>query len=291
MATTELLQPQRDTSAPRDDSRVVTLTRPAPYRKRRGVLHVPRPVRRAIGPLVALGLWQLVCSLGVFTSTEVASPVAVFNAGRQLWASGALQSNLEISLQRVAEGLIIGVGVGVFLAVVCGLFRVLEDLLDPVVQTARAVPVVGLLPLFIIWFGVGELPKVILIAVGTTFPIYINTYAAIRGVDVKLVEAGQSFGLTGWGLVRRVILPGTLPGFLVGLRFALIGSWLLVIFAEEINAQSGLGYLLTQAQTTDRSDIMFLVLAIYAILGLITDALVRLLERRLLSWRRGFSGG
>jgi sulfonate transport system permease protein len=229
--------------------------------------------------------------LGVFTSTEVASPVAVFNAGRQLWASGALQSNLEISLQRVAEGLIIGVGAGVFLAVVCGLFRVLEDLLDPVVQTARAVPVVGLLPLFIIWFGVGELPKVILIAVGTTFPIYINTYAAIRGVDVKLVEAGQSFGLTGWGLVRRVILPGTLPGFLVGLRFALIGSWLLVIFAEEINAQSGLGYLLTQAQTTDRSDIMFLVLAIYAILGLITDALVRLLERRLLSWRRGFSGG
>jgi sulfonate transport system permease protein len=127
--------------------------------------------------------------------------------------------------------------------------------------------------------------------VGTTVPIYINTYAAIRGVDVKLVEAGQSFGLTGWGLVRRVILPGTLPGFLVGLRFALIGSWLLVIFAEEINAQSGLGYLLTQAQTTDRSDIMFLVLAIYAVLGLITDALVRLLERRLLSWRRGFSGG
>jgi sulfonate transport system permease protein len=291
MATTELLQPQQDTSGPRKASRVVTLTRPAPRPKRRGALHVPRPVRRAIGPLVALGLWQLVCSLGVFTSTEVASPVAVFDAGRQLWASGALQSNLEISLQRVAEGLIIGVGAGVFLAVVCGLFRVLEDLLDPVVQTARAVPVVGLLPLFIIWFGVGELPKVILIAVGTTFPIYINTYAAIRGVDVKLVEAGQSFGLTGWGLVRKVILPGTLPGFLVGLRFALIGSWLLVIFAEEINAQSGLGYLLTQAQTTDRSDIMFLVLAIYAVLGLITDALVRLLERRLLSWRRGFSGG
>jgi sulfonate transport system permease protein len=290
MSATDVLPRDVGSSAPRESTRALTLTRPAPYRKQRGRVHIPRPVRRAVGPLVAVGLWQLVCSLGVFTSTEVASPVAVFDAGRQLWDAGALQSNLLISLQRVAEGLSIGVLAGVFLSVVCGLFRVLEDLLDPVVQTARAVPVVGMLPLFVIWFGVGELPKVILIAVGTTFPIYLNTYAAIRGVDVKLVEAGQTFGLNRRGLVRRVILPGTLPGFLVGLRFALIGSWLLVIFAEEINAQSGLGYLLTQAQTTDRSDIMFLVLAIYAVLGLITDALVRLLERRLLSWRRGFAG-
>jgi sulfonate transport system permease protein len=267
----------------------ITLTRPARARQRRAI-RVPRLVRRAIGPIAAVGLWQLVCSLGVFTSVEVASPVAVLDAGRQLWADGALQSNLAISLQRVAEGLTIGVAAGVALAVVCGLFWVGEDLLDPVIQASRAVPILGLVPLVIIWFGVGELPKVFLIALGSMFPVYLNTYAAIRGVDVKLVEAGQTFGLNRWGLVRRVILPGALPGFLVGLRFALVGSWLIIIVAEEINAQSGVGYLIMQAQTTDRTDIMFLGLAIYAILGLLADVGVRLLERRLLAWRRGFAG-
>ena len=252
---------------------------------------MPRLARRIVGPLLVIGLWQLVCSLGVFTSVEVASPVAVLDAGRELWAQGVLQANLLISLQRVAEGLVLGVAAGVALAVASGLFWVGEDLLDPVIQAARAVPILGLVPLVIIWFGVGEAPKVFLIALGCTFPVYINTYAAIRGVDMKLVEAGQTFGLNRWGLIRRVILPGALPGFLTGLRFALVGSWIIDVVAEEINAQSGLGYLINQAQSTDRTDIMFLCLAIYAILGLLADVVVRLLERTLLSWRRGFAGG
>jgi sulfonate transport system permease protein len=278
-----------DTVAPGAVEAII-LTRPMAQKKRRGVVHIPRLARRVVGPLAVLGLWQLVCTSGVFTKVEVASPVAVFDAGRQLWDQGSLEPNLVISLQRVAEGLTIGVVVGVFFAVVAGLFWVAEDLLDPVLQAARAVPILGLVPLAIIWFGVAETPKVFLIALGSMFPVYINTYHGIRGVDVKLVEAGQTFGLTRWGLVRRVILPGALPGFLVGLRFALVGSWLIIVVAEEINAQSGIGYLIMQAQTTDRTDIMFLGLAIYAVLGLLADALVRLLERRLLVWRRGFSG-
>jgi sulfonate transport system permease protein len=253
-------------------------------------VRIPRLAWRVVGPLAVLGLWQLVCSLGVFTEVEVASPVQVFDAARQLWEQGALQSNLLISLQRVVEGLAVGISLGVVLAVVAGLFRLGEDLLDPVVHMARSVPILGLLPLAIIWFGVGEAPKIFLIALGTTFPVYLNTYAGIRGVDVKLVEAGETFGLTRWGLVRRVVLPGALPGFLTGLRFALVGCWLIIIVAEEINAQSGIGYLIMQAQTTDRTDIMFVGLAIYAVLGLIADLVVRLLERRLLSWRRGFTG-
>jgi sulfonate transport system permease protein len=269
----------------------ITLNRPQLGTRRHREHRLPRLARRVIGPLAVLGLWQLVCSLGVFTSVEVASPTAVFQAGRQLWDEGALQSNLLISLQRVAEGLAIGVVVGVTLAVASGLFWVAEDLVDPVLQAARAIPILGLVPLAIIWFGVGETPKVVLIALGCVFPIYINTFAAIRGVDTKLVEAGRTFGLRQWGLVRQVILPGSVPGFLVGLRFALVGSWLIIVVAEEINAQKGIGYLIMQAQTTDRTDIMFLGLAIYAILGLIADALVRLLERRLLVWRRGFTGG
>ena len=270
----------------------LTLIRPARARHRRvAIMRMPRLARRAIGPIAAIALWQLVCSQGLFTSFEVASPVAVFDAARELAAQGVLQSNLLISLQRVAEGLLLGVGTGVFLAVLCGLFWVGEDLIDPVIQAFRAVPILGLVPLVIIWFGVGEAPKVFLIALGCLFPVYLNTFAAIRNVDNKLVEAGRTFGLSRLGLVFRVILPGALPGFLVGLRFALVGAWVIDVVAEEINAQSGLGYLINQAQATNRIDIMFCCLTIYAILGLAADAIVRLLERRLLVWRAAFAGG
>ena len=268
----------------------ITLIRPGAVRRRRSPVRIPRLARRVMGPLLVVALWQLACSAGVFTSVEVASPLAVVDAARELWSQGVLQSNLLISLQRVSEGLVLGVAAGATLAVISGLFWVGEDLLDPVIQAARSVPILGLVPLVIIWFGVGETPKVFLIALGCVFPVYINTYAAIRGVDVKLVEAGQTFGLNRWGLVRRVILPGSTPGFLVGLRFALVGCWIIDVVAEEINAQSGLGYLINQAQATDRTDIMFLCLAIYAIVGLLADALVRLLERLLLAWRNAFKG-
>jgi sulfonate transport system permease protein len=283
-------QPPPAAAEPGPGAATLTLVRPAQGGKHRPSVRIPRLLRRFAGPLLVLALWQLACSQRLFSSVEVASPAAVADAARQLWAQDVLQPNLLISLQRVAEGLALGVAAGVLLAVVCGLFWVGEDLLDPVLQAARAVPILGLVPLAIIWFGVGEVPKVFLIALGCLFPVYLNTYAGIRGVDLKLVEAGQTFGLRRWGLIRQVILPGALPGFLVGLRFALVGSWLVDVVAEEINAQSGLGYLINQAQTTNRTDIMFLCLAIYAVLGLLADALVRLLERTLLVWRRGFGG-
>ena len=269
----------------------VTLVRPIPRaRQRRARIRVPRLARRIVGPVLAIALWQLVCSAGLFTSFELASPVAVIDAGRELWADGTLQAAMLVSLRRVVEGLAIGVFAGVSLAVITGLFWVGEDLLDPVIQAVRAVPILGLLPLVIIWLGVGEAPKIFLVALAAVVPVYINTHAGIRGVDMKLVEAGQTFGLSRWGLVRKVILPGALPGFLVGLRFALVGCWAVIVVAEEINAQSGLGYLIMQAQTTNRTDIMCLGLAIYATLGLIADGIVRLLERYLLTWRHGFKG-
>jgi sulfonate transport system permease protein len=293
MATTEVLRAPpapAPAQAPVGVVAGVELVRPKAEQRPRRSKRIPRQVRRLIGPVLALGIWQLVCSLGVFNSVEVASPLAVVDAGRQLWAQGELQANLLISLQRVAEGLVLGVAAGTALAVISGLFHLGEDLVDPVIQAARSVPILGLVPLAIIWFGVGETPKVFLIALGCTFPVYLNTYAGIRGVDSKLVEAGQTFGLGRWGLVRRVILPGALPGFLVGLRFALVSSWLIVVVAEVINAKSGIGYLINEAQAWNRTDIIMLGLAIYAVLGLIADGIVRLLERRLLTWRRGFSG-
>jgi sulfonate transport system permease protein len=266
------------------------LVRPSVARQRATRFRIPRLARRIVGPVLVIVVWQLICEAHLVTAFELASPLGVLDAGRQLWAEGALQSAMLVSLQRVAAGLSIGVLAGVTLAVVTGLFWAGEDLLDPVIQAARAVPILGLLPLVIIWLGVGETPKVFLVALAVTFPVYLNTHAGIRGVDMKLVEAGQTFGLNRWGLVRKVILPGALPGFLVGLRFALVGCWAIIVVAEEINAQSGLGYMIMQAQTTNRTDIMCLCLAIYAALGIVADAIVRLLERYLLVWRRGFKG-
>jgi sulfonate transport system permease protein len=251
-------------------------------------LRLPRLAVRIVGPLAAVGLWQLLCSLGVFTQDTIPSPASVFRVGLQLIESGQLQTNFAVSLQRVGIGLTIGTAVGLVLALVSGFFRLGEDLLDPLVQIFRSVPILGLIPLVIIWFGVGETSKIFLIALGCVFPVYINTHAAIRGVDAHLAEMGSVFGLSRLGMAGRVIFPGALPGFLVGIRFALVGCWLIVVVAEEINSQSGLGYLLAQAQSSYRTDIMVLVLAVYGGVGIAADLTVRMLERSLLTWRRGF---
>lgn len=276
----------RPAGAPRlVDSRTLRGRRPTRSRDR-----VSRSVLRVAGPLVVLTTWQLLCSNEIVSERTLASPLQVVDAARELWGTGDLQSNLAISLQRVLIGLAFGITIGTALAVLAGLFRTGERLVDPAVQLLRAVPILGLVPLVIIWFGVGEASKVFLIALGTTFPVYLNTYAGIRGVDRRLVEAASSFGLGRWGLVGRVILPGAVPGFLVGLRFALVGSWLIIVVAEQINAKSGLGYLINQSQAWYRTDIIVLCLVIYGILGLVADGIVRLLERTLLAWRLGFEG-
>jgi sulfonate transport system permease protein len=149
----------------------------------------------------------------------------------------------------------------------------------------RTLPFLGLVPLFILWFGIGEAPKVALVALGTTFPIYLNLFAGIRAVDVKLVEAATVFGLNRGQLVRHVILPGALPSALVGLRYALSVAWLSLVIAEQLNANAGIGYLINDARDFLRTDIIVVGLLVYALLGLTADALVRFLERRALAWR------
>jgi sulfonate transport system permease protein len=258
--------------------------------RHRRASRIPRPLRRLAGPVLLVALWQLLCSTGVLSGRVMSPPGDVLQAGLDLVETGELQHHLLTSLRRVVIGLSIGVSTGVLLATISGLFRLGEDLLDSTVQVLRAVPTLGLIPLVIIWFGIGEQPKILLVAIGTAFPVYINTHAAIRGVDNKLVEAGTTFGLSRWGLVRRVILPGAVPGFLVGLRFALTGAWLIMIVAEQINARSGLGFLINEARSWYRTDIIVMGLVVYGLLGLVADSIVRFLERTLLAWRRGFVG-
>ena len=261
-----------------------------PTQRRHRARHLPRWVRRLAGPFFLLVAWQLLSTTGIVDDRSLAAPWTVLQAGQELASTGELFEHLFVSLRRAAIGLAIGVSTGVVLAVIAGLFRLGEDVVDSAVQVLRAVPVLGLLPLIIIWFGIGEAPKIALVAIGTAFPVYINTYAGIRGVDVKLIEAATTFGVGRRELVRRVILPGAVPNFLVGLRYALTGAWLIMIIAEQINAKSGLGYLVNEARTWFRTDIIVLCLVLYGILGLLSDSIVRLLERRLLVWRRGFEG-
>ena len=163
--------------------------------------------------------------------------------------------------------------------------------MDPLLQMLRTLPLFGLIPVFIVWFGIGELPKVLLIALGAAIPLYLNTFSGIRNVDAKLAEAGQSLGLTRAERIRHIILPGALPQILVGLRQSLGVAWLALVVAEQINANAGLGFMISQATQFLRNDVIFVALLVYCLLGLITDALVRLLERRALAWRRGLLEG
>ncbi|MGW5098873.1 ABC transporter permease [Streptomyces nodosus] len=251
---------------------------------------VPRWLRRALGLVLLLAVWQLLSVTGALPSDVLAPPGRIVRVAGDLVADGSLPSAMATSLQRVAVGLLIGALVGTGLALVSGLFRIGEDLVDPALQMLRTVPFVGLIPLFIIWFGIGEAPKVAIIALGVTFPLYLNIYASIRGVDARLIEAGESLGLSRRGLVRHVVLPGALPGAMTGLRFSLGIAWLALVFAEQINADTGIGFLMVQARDFLRTDVIVVCLIVYAFLGLLADFVVRSLERLLLQWRPTFTG-
>ncbi|MEV6164613.1 ABC transporter permease [Streptomyces sp. NPDC052052] len=277
-------------SAPPTD-RPLALEPVVPASTRGGRLRaVPRWIRRTTGPLLLLLLWQLLSATGVLHPDVLASPGTIGRAGADLTADGTLPAAMVISLQRVAAGLLIGGVVGTALALVSGLSRLGEDLVDASVQMLRTVPWVGLIPLFIIWLGIGEAPKVALIALGVAFHLYLNVYAGIRGVDPQLVEAGESLGLGRWGLIRHVVLPGALPGAMTGLRYSLATAWLALVFGESVNADAGIGFLMNQAREFFRTDVIVVCLVVYAFLGLTADAIVRTLERLLLQWRPTFTG-
>ncbi|MFK8844355.1 ABC transporter permease [Streptomyces sp. Ac-502] len=250
----------------------------------------PRWLRRTVVPVLLLVLWQALSASGALESDILASPGSIARTAWTLVSDGTLPSAMFVSLQRVAVGLVVGVLAGVLLALASGLSRLGEDLVDPVVQVLRSVPWVGVIPLFIIWLGIGEAPKIALISLGVAFHLYLNVYAGIRGVDAQLVEAGTSLGLGRWGLIRHVVLPGALPSAMTGLRYSLATAWLALVFGEQVNADDGLGFLMNQAREFFRTDVIVVCLVVYAALGLLADFIVRTLERLLLQWRPTFTG-
>ncbi|MFI1920177.1 ABC transporter permease [Nocardia sp. NPDC020380] len=243
---------------------------------------------RLVSPVVLVVIWQLAGATGVLPERLLASPLTVVQTAVDLVRDGTLTSAIRVSLQRAALGFVIGAVAGVALALVSGLSRVGEILLDPILQMLRTLPFYGLIPLFILWFGIGELPKVVLVAFGVAIPLYLNTFAGIRSVDGKLAELAQVQQLGKLALIRHIVLPGALPQALVGLRQSLGVAWLALIVAEQVNADAGLGYMINNAREFLRTDIIVVGLLVYSVLGLLTDAFVRLIERRALSWRRGF---
>lgn len=271
-----------------DGSSPLPLEPVVPSSERRRPL--PRKLRRVFGPVGLLILWQVLSATGVLHPDVLASPGNIAEVGAGLITDGTLPSAMATSLQRVAAGLLIGGITGTALALVSGLSRLGEDLVDATVQMLRTVPWVGLVPLFIIWLGIGEAPKIALIALGVAFHLYLNVYAGIRGVDAQLIEAGSSLGLSRWGLVVHVVLPGALPGAMTGLRYSLATAWLALVFGEQINTDDGIGFLMNQAREFFRTDVIVVCLIVYAFLGLVADVIVRSLERLLLQWRPNFTG-
>jgi sulfonate transport system permease protein len=240
---------------------------------------------RWVSPIALLALWQLGSAVGVIPADVLPAPSLIAEAGVELVRSGELAEALEVSGVRVLQGLLLGGFLGVALGVAVGLSRWTEATVDPPLQMIRALPHLGLIPLFILWFGIGELPKVLLVALGVSFPLYLNTFSAIRQVDPKLVETARVLGFTFWHRVRTLLIPSAAPQLLVGLRQSLAIAWLTLIVAEQINANSGIGFLINNARDFLRIDVVIFGLVVYALLGITTDGIVRALERRASRYR------
>ena len=264
---------------------MTTLTAPNASTQAALPIRLPTAARRALTPLLVIALWQLASSLGWIEERLIPSPLHIVQTFARLTLSGELPWHLLVSLSRAGTGLAIGLAAGTLLALIAGLSHRGEDAVDPMLQMLRTLPHLALVPLFILWFGIGNTPKIALVALGSAFPIYINLFAGIRGVDAKVVEAMTTLGLTRSEMIRHIILPGALPSALVGLRYAIGVAWLSLVVGEQINASSGVGYLIMNAREFVQTDVIFVGLIVYAALGLGADMLVRWLERRALVWR------
>jgi sulfonate transport system permease protein len=269
-----------DASLGRDTKRAVDRTR------RRDARTVPLGW---IVPFLLVAAWQVAATTGLLSSSILPNPLDVIKAAWRLTVSGELLGNIEVSAFRAFAGLVIGGGIGLAFAFANGLSRWSDGLTDTTLQMVRNVPHLALIPLVIVWFGIDEGAKLFLVGLGVFFPIYLNTLHGIRAVDPQLVEMGRSYGMTARTLFWRIILPGALPSIFVGLRFALGITWLTLIVAETIAAQSGIGYMAMQAREFMQLDVVVLAILIYAVLGKLADSSVRVLERTFLSWNPAYN--
>jgi sulfonate transport system permease protein len=241
---------------------------------------------RMLLPITFILLWWALTGTGVISGAELASPRATWDAFVNLLLHQDLLGDIGISAARAAMGLLIGAGLGLILGIVVGLFDLGEEIFDSSLQMFRTLPYPAFIFLFIIWFGIGETAKVLLIALACLTPMYLNVSNGVRNVDRRVVEAARTFGVRGRKLVRQVIIPLAMPSILNGLRFSAGVSVVALVFAETIAASQGIGYLVTQASSLQQMPILVCCIIIYALLGIGADLLVRVIERLAMPWRR-----
>lgn len=246
----------------------------------------PAPFGWMLGPALLLVYWSAGSLTGFIDTRILPAPWVAVTTGIELFREGRLQHNVLISTLRAAEGLFFGASAAVFIAFLSGLSLIGGYLFDSVVQLKRAIPILALIPFFILWFGVGDLMKVTMISVFVFLPMYVHTHTALRGIDLRYVELAETMRLSYWQFLRHVVLPGALPGILLGLRFGVTASWLSLVVVEQVNTTDGIGYMINLARNYAQSDVMLVGLVLYAVLGLASDFAVRWLEKRALTWRR-----
>lgn len=246
-----------------------------------------------LGALIPIGLlvgWQVSGELGYISTLLFPTPLTIIEAFGKLLETGELAEHLLISVTRAALGFLLGGSLGLILGVLVGLFRQTERALDPSVQMLRMIPHLAVAPLFVLWFGIGEESKVLLIAKGAFFPLYINTFLGIRNVDNKLFDVAKVLQFSRFKQVVGLALPASMPNILLGLRLSLAVAWLGLVVAELMGSTSGIGYLMSDARQFNKTPIVFVGIIIFAVVGKLTDSFVRLLERRLIKWRDSYKG-
>jgi sulfonate transport system permease protein len=243
-----------------------------------------------VGPALLLGVWAAGSKAGLISPAVLTAPWDVAAAFKDQWTGHDLLGDIVSSLERAGLGLAFGVLGGTLLAVVSGLSRVGESLVDGPIQIKRSVPTLALIPLFIAWFGIGQEMKIVTIALISMIPIYVNTHNGLRGIDGRYAELAETIGLGRGEFVRHVVLPGALPGFLLGLRFAVTSALLGLVVVEQYNATSGIGHMMTLAEEYGQTDILVVGLVLYGVFGFVADTAVRLTERKVLAWRQTLEG-
>ena len=239
-------------------------------------------------PLLLVTVWHIASTQGWMSTRVLPAPLDVVAAAWKLAESGELWTHVKVSAGRALTGLAVGGGLGLLLGLLTGSVRFFETLLDSTIQMVRNIPALAMIPLVILWFGIDETAKLFLIAVSVFFPIYLNTFHGIRNVDPGLIEMGRTYGLNRWQLYQHIILPGAVSSILVGLRFSLGLMWVILIVAETISAQSGIGYLTMNAREFLQTDIVLVGILLYAVLGKLADVFAKSLERYWLRWHPGY---
>ena len=239
-------------------------------------------------PIVLLIIWHVFTTGAFAEHTHFIAPLAVFSTAIDLIKSGELVESIAISSKRALLGFLIGGSFGLLLGLINGISRYSELFLDSTIQMLRTIPHLALVPLVILWFGIAEPAKLILIVLGVFFPIYLNTFHGIRSIDPGLIEMGKVYKLSKFELFKHIILPGALPSILVGIRYSLGIMWLTLIVAETVAADSGIGYLAMQGREFMQMDVIILAILIYALLGKLSDSIAKFLEKRWLQWHPNF---